>query len=125
MAHRIEAGVDATASAMLAASVFFCSSKLGLPVLLAAGWAVLVFLVGSWLLGSIDKERTGFCLDNFAAVPLRPEPAELLLDDILSNVVANSRVVRLFDPPAASRPAPPDASHALYDALAQLRRSLR
>lgn len=73
------------------------------------------------------------------------EPLEL--DDILASIGPDSRVVRLFDPkamptagqlkaridrhldhgnsPAALRPAAsPDASQALFDALAELRRSL-
>src|SRR5437763_1403803 len=75
-------------------------------------------------------------------------PEELMLDDILAELGPNSRVVRLFDPAAMPTPgqlnarierhlgegtsplAPPDASapdasQALYDALAELRRSLR
>ena len=68
---------------------------------------------------------------------------ELVLDDILSGLEPDSRVVRLFDPAAvqtpgqlrsridqylqedAASPPTPDASKALYDALAELRRSLR
>lgn len=75
---------------------------------------------------------------------LRPEAAEpLVLDDILSQLGPDSRVVRLFDPAAmptpgqlkgriddhlgrGTAPAPPsDAAQALSDALAELRRSLR
>jgi hypothetical protein len=70
-------------------------------------------------------------------------PAELVLDDLAAHLGADSRVVRLFDPAAmptagglAARidrgldrlnvqSAPPDASQALFDALAELRRSLR
>lgn len=74
----------------------------------------------------------------------RPEAGdELLLDDVLASLAPDSRVVRLFDPAAmpsagelhanidrhlrsAGRPAEPhDASQALSDALAELRRSLR
>jgi hypothetical protein len=67
---------------------------------------------------------------------------ELVLDDVLGELGADSRVVRLFDraamptpaqldarieqhPGGLSPPPPPDASQALYDALAELRRSLR
>jgi hypothetical protein len=69
---------------------------------------------------------------------------ELVLDDILAELGPDSRVVRLFDPAAMPTPgqlndriarhiregaspssAPPDASQALYDALSELRRSLR
>lgn len=67
----------------------------------------------------------------------------LVLDDILAEIGPDSRVVRLFDPaamPPAGQPidrieqhlgeagsqsAPPDASQALHEALAELRRSLR
>jgi hypothetical protein len=68
---------------------------------------------------------------------------ELVLDDILAELGPDSRVVRLFDPAAMPTPAqlnarierhlgaadspasPADESQALYDALAELRRSLR
>ena len=77
---------------------------------------------------------------------LRPERSveeELVLNDILTKLGPQSRVVRLFDPAAmptpaelnerieqhlraGSRQAPPaDASEALYQALNELRRSLR
>jgi hypothetical protein len=71
-----------------------------------------------------------------------PKDDALLLDDVLADLGPDSRVVRLFD--AASMPtpgqlkeridrhlgglhpaAPPDASQALYDALAELRLGLR
>jgi hypothetical protein len=74
---------------------------------------------------------------------LHPEERDpLLLDDILSEIGPDSRVVRLFDPSAVPTPgqlraridrhldeaaspaAPADASQALFEALAQLRRSL-
>ena len=69
--------------------------------------------------------------------------SELVLDDILAELGPNSRVVRLFDPSAMPTPgqlnarieqhlrgspapaAPADASQALYEALSDLRRSLR
>lgn len=73
----------------------------------------------------------------------RPVANPLMLDDILAELGPDSRVVRLFDPKAMPTPAelktridhhlgrgpPPvplsDASQALSDALAELRRSLR
>jgi hypothetical protein len=73
--------------------------------------------------------------------PTRPD--ELLLDDVLARLGPDSRVVRLFDRAAMPTPgelraridrhldggresAPaPDASQALHEALAELRRSLR
>jgi len=75
--------------------------------------------------------------------PAQHSPAgELLLDDILHSLGPQSRVVRLFDQPPMptagelkasidrhlSSSAPPpqvDASQALHEALAELRRSLR
>ena len=68
---------------------------------------------------------------------------ELVLEDVLAEPAADSRVVRLFDPAAMLTPgelhdridrhlsgsylptASPDASQALHQALADLRRSLR
>jgi hypothetical protein len=85
--------------------------------------------------------------DGAHSIPEAIEPAEaepddaLLLDDILAALEPDSRVVRLFDPAAmptagelqsridrhlegsAERNA--DASQALHDALAELRRSIR
>jgi hypothetical protein len=76
----------------------------------------------------------------------QPQPDagdELLLEDIVAELAPNSRVVRLFDPASMptvgelnaaieqhlgdtiGRAAPADASQQLYDALAELRRSLR
>ena len=73
----------------------------------------------------------------------RYESAEepLVLDDILDQLSPDSRVVRLFDPAAMPTPAQlksridrhldgaapdaPDASQALHEALAELRRSIR
>jgi hypothetical protein len=69
------------------------------------------------------------------------DPAEeLLLSEAIANVGSGSRVVRLFEPAAmptpgelkdridrhvANRAGSPDASQALFDALTELRRSLR
>ena len=70
-------------------------------------------------------------------------PAPLVLDDVLTQINADSRVVRLFDPKLMPTPGQlksqidshlgqespasgaSDASQALSDALAELRRSLR
>lgn len=76
-----------------------------------------------------------------SATAAHEEP--LVLDDVLAQLEPGSRVVRLFDPARMPTPgqldtrirqhlgspraaaAPPDASQALHDALAELRRSLR
>lgn len=73
----------------------------------------------------------------------RSAEEELVLNDILAKLEPDSRVVRLFDPAATPTPGQlqsridrylsdgtpgspgSDASKALYDALAELRRSLR
>ena len=71
----------------------------------------------------------------------RIESGELILDDALAPADPDSRVVRLFDVSAMPTPgelkaridrhlggppsSPPDASQALFDALAELRSSLR
>jgi hypothetical protein len=91
-------------------------------------------------------ERHELLLTDADRVPTSVAPTgeePLLLDDMLAELEPNSRVVRLFD--AARMPTPgqldcrirqhlsgpraavehPDASQALYDALAELRRSLR
>ena len=70
-----------------------------------------------------------------------PKPAEeLVLDDVLTAVESDFRVVRLFEPNdtagelrsriedhlrSSPRQTPPDATQELHDALAALRRSLR
>jgi len=77
--------------------------------------------------------------------PASRDGAELVLDDVLAELRPDSRVVQLFDPArmptagelksridrhlrqgrgAAPQEPQPDASQALYDALADLRRSL-
>jgi hypothetical protein len=74
--------------------------------------------------------------------PVAEAPDTLELDDILARIEPGSRVVHLFDPAAMPTPneikdrldrhlgrelrhgAPPDAAQALYEALAELRRSL-
>lgn len=82
--------------------------------------------------------------DRLGRAPVPPTESDepLVLDDILAGIDSKSRVVRLFDPATmltpgqlkgrieehldegSSPPAPPDASQALSEALAQLRRSL-
>lgn len=75
--------------------------------------------------------------------PAHPATDELVLDDILAELGPQSRVVKLFDPSAMPTPAQlnakieehlreprqeagqGDASQALHEALAELRRSLR
>ena len=125
MARRIEAAVDGGAAAVLGGAALFTAFRLGLPMLLAAGWGVLSFVLCLWLLRSVGAGDARYPVGTFTVAGFHPEPPELLLDDVLANAGEDSRVVRLFDPSAAPQAAPPDASAALYDALAKLRRSLR
>lgn len=110
---------------LLAAAMLFAAFELGLPALLVAGWATLVFQLCFWRLRAMDGPRARFSIPDFALATFEPSPPELLLDDALLAPDEDSRVVRLFDPSAAPQAAPPDASQALYEALAGLRRSLR
>jgi hypothetical protein len=77
-----------------------------------------------------------------SGTPVGEAPDMLELDDILARIEPGSRVIHLFDPAAMPTPselkdridrhlvreagqgAPPDAAQALYEALAELRRSL-
>ena len=121
---------------------------------LAAG--IATFLIAWFLLRRVGRSAERLPLPTFDTSPLEEEllrvqeadyfePAdeELLLDDKLESVDADSRVVRLFDPVGtptagelqaridrhlrvnASPAAPPDATQALHDAISALRQSLR
>jgi hypothetical protein len=90
-------------------------------------------------------EQVELVLTDADRLQCPPQPAadELVLDDILAELGPQSRVVRLFDPSAIptpgqltakieehlreprTEPGHGDASQALYEALAELRRSLR
>lgn len=81
--------------------------------------------------------------DRFVPTPSQRDEPPLMLDDILAELEPGSRVVRLFDRKAMPTPGQlksridrhlgqetgmgkvPDASEALSEALAELRRSLR
>ena len=90
-------------------------------------------------MGPAELELT----DSDRLVPAAGAGEPLELDDVLAEIGPDARVVRLFDPAAMPTPgqlkaridrhldqgvsgsAPPDASQALYDALSELRRSMR
>ena len=151
--RRIEAAVDAAASATFAAAVGGAAYALlkgqsSAPALLAepAIAAVAALLLGYGLLRLVQPRIESAPVPIFDVRQIEPmavtaaeEP--LLLDDILAELGPDSRVVRLFD--RAAMPSPGelkeridrhldagtaftgDASQALHDALAELRRSLR
>ena len=119
-----------------------CSRALGAVQPARARFAVPVFDVRA-----VDPDRLDELVltesDRIAPAAGERAPEPLVLDDILAEIAPGSRVVRLFD--RAAMPAPgqlnaridrhlagepsssgsADASQALYDALAELRRSLR
>jgi hypothetical protein len=131
----IEMAVDAGAAAVLAAAVAYACHAI--PVSQANGALAAVASLGLCFAG-LRRIPTGGSPD--AEVEQRPvtellaeadraieaeEQDELVLDDILSALSSDSRVVRLFDPEAPPPPgAPKDDSQVLYDALRELRRSL-
>jgi hypothetical protein len=91
----------------------------------------------------IEPELDELLLTQSDRLQSASEPAPLELDDILVEIASDSRVVQLFDPSAMPTPGQlkvridrhldggtshspsPDASEALFAALADLRRTLR
>lgn len=89
-----------------------------------------------------ELEEEPLLLTDVHAPPEEPAEEPLVLDDVLAQLGPDSRVVRLFDRTAMPTPAQlksridahlgrgavdapaPDASQALHDALAELRRSI-
>jgi hypothetical protein len=89
------------------------------------------------------EEEELLLTDVFEPLPRTEKEDTLVLDDILAKLDADSRVVRLFDPAAmptagelksridrhlddeASAAQAADATQALHDALAELRRAIR
>ena len=172
--ERIEAAVDCGAAVVLAAAVGFSVVKLFAgpqPIIFAVVAAALAYLLGVRLLRRVTVERPHMEIPVFTIQALeidepeelllteqvelvltdadrlhstQPIADELMLDDILTELQSDARVVRLFDPGAIPTPAelnvrierhvrgeaapdaaPADASDALYQALNELRRSLR
>jgi hypothetical protein len=138
-ANRIESAVDVAAAAMFAAAVAFAlRAAVGDsgPILAAAAAAACL---AAWAgLRRVPVEEPAYILPLFSPSPIEAsalrssaEADELLLEDALARVEPDARVVQLFLPgqPRGAAPrrysAPPDASGALSDALAQLRRSLQ
>ena len=162
--ERIETAVDTLAAALFAAAGAFAigsmlRANMGHPQfeVIVCGALVASYLLCIGALRTVVATGPRLHLREFAvsAVPSVPldellltdadrlhpngeEPLEL--DDILTKIDPDQRVVRLFDPSAMPTPgqlkaridrhldegatAPPDASQALFDALAELRRSL-
>jgi hypothetical protein len=127
--QRIELAFDAVAAVLLGASTALILLQFDASNGYAAAGAAVVLAWTFYGLRSVEPESGRHLLPRFAAPDFRvEEPAELLLDDVLTEIGPDSRVVRLFDR-AAMPESPgldyPDASQALYDALTKLRHSVR
>jgi hypothetical protein len=147
---RVEKAIDGAASALLAGAVgyavyVYLAMRGGETAiaLKSAAASALALVVSFRALGAVHPRKL-LPVPIFDVREIEPidvvAPAEepLALDDILAELGPDSRVVRLFDP--ASMPSPAelsaridrrrhpasvDASEALHEALAELRRSLR
>lgn len=147
--------MDAVAAAIFAAAVAFALHATAVdagPLVAAAAAGFVMAWAG---LRRVPVEEPAYDLPDFQLPPIEPKESvagagprgppltaqpsmastaatsELLLEDALAGVRPDARVVQLFhprQPPIAEddrRSAPLDASAALSDALAQLRRSLQ
>jgi hypothetical protein len=134
---RAEGAVEVAAGATFAGAVGFACWAMasGAAAVLAA--VVSAFLVAVFGLRRVAPETRTYALPRFPLETVEPveptcgDPAdELILEDELGEVSPHARVVRLFGPGQShlrrnrEKPAPPDASQALVEALAELRRSL-
>jgi hypothetical protein len=134
---RAEAAVDVAAAAILAGAVGFAFWAMGSGAAAVTAAIIATFLGAAIGLRRIAPEIQYYALPNFPLETFEPTQAaggeaaeELILEDELGEVGPHARVVRLFGPSQShlpanyGRPAPPDASQALVEALADLRRSL-
>ena len=160
--ERIENIASFAAAAVLAVAVASVVGRLFVSTVAASAGAVAAFASAWYLLRSIGPSEAELSLAQFVPaelaleesdelllterdqfVPKLPPADELLLDDVLARLGAESRVVRLFD--ASAMPTPgqlrtridrhlnqtqsnagsADASQALHAALAELRSSLK
>ena len=152
---RIEAGVDSAAAAVYAAATAVVLHLLNASNGYIAVGAAVAFAGCFYGLRSIEPDYVQFAMPAFEPRGVEPASLDellltdlvqpstdeaLVLDDVLAELGPDSRVVRLFDPAAmppawehierhvsaeGPQAAPSDASQALHDALANLRRSLR
>ena len=139
-AEAIEWTIDSAAAASLAAAAGFVAwATAAATTGIALGASGLAFAVGYWRLRALKAEERPFDLPSFDVAPLKlaleahgDDGDELLLDDPLRVVDADTRVVQLFDRRGQAAPigsATPitdaSAADALHAALAEIRRSLR
>ena len=131
---RAELAVDVAAAAMFAAAIGFAALAGASGVGTAAAATAAAFLVAVFGLRQVTPEIQSYALPALPLETVEPTqevPDELILEDELAEVGPHARVVRLFGPSQNHlpsdyiSPAPPDASQALVEALAELRRSLQ
>ena len=150
--HPLETLMEWGAPAVLAIAVAWASLAAGLPLAAITAGGVVALLAGTIAMRTAGRTHQP---RNAAFTPAEYEPdgdaGELLLDDPLVDVEADSRVVRLFEqddptpgelvlrisdylseqgkPPVTAEPSidhhPVDASEALHAALANIRATLR
>lgn len=170
LAKRTEATVERASSGLLGGAVGYAAYTALSPLVaqpqlagLTAAAAALAALLCARMLQAVGPAEPRHRIPIFDLRELDPGPIDellltdadrveaapatvcepLVLDDILAQIGADARVVRLFDPSAMPSPgelkaridhhldggsppeASPDASQALHDALSELRRSLR
>ena len=129
----VEWAADIAAATASAGSVGFAAGVVGVGAVPTIASAVVASLLALATLRSVPAGTLVYDLPEFepAAIETGQEAGdELVLDDRLGSVSPDARVIRLFDPSlevgSVARPSasPPDASQALVEALAELRRSL-
>ncbi len=131
--NRVEKVADIAASAVFAAAVGFAAGTMGFGAVPTICAAVAASCAAFTVLRNVSAGNRDYDLPGFEVAPVEipKAPDELVLDDVLESAGPDARVIRLFDPGleserAARANAPqPDASQALTDALAELRRMLR
>lgn len=124
---------DVAAAALFAAAVGFAAGAAELGAVPTICAAVAASCGAFTVLRNVSIGDRTYDLPAFEPVQpeIREQAAELVLDDVLDSAAPDARVIRLFDPglesERAARPnsSQPDASQALTEALAELRRSLR
>ncbi len=163
-AQRIEGVASVAAAAIFAAAVAYAVSRVTDSTVTAGAGAAAAVLGALQILRSVAPNDSELSLTPFKPAELVIEECDellltegdrvdrarssgvddvLVLDDILTELGDESRVVRLFDVSAMPSPAqlkaridrhldrthsqgtPPDAAEALHEALAELRRSLK
>jgi hypothetical protein len=131
-ADQAELAVDIAAAAILAVAVGFAIWAGASGVETAASIAAATLFAAIFGLRRVKPKGQAHAVPPFPLKRIEQVqelPDELILDDALAEVDPHARVVQLFGPGQNHLPpingGPADASQALVEALAELRRSLR